>query len=308
MIGIDVGGANVKIVDEDRVYIHYCPLWEHAPLTDILRQYAGDSAAVVMSGEQADAFSTKLEGIAYIVAAVKKVFPEACFYGMDGQFHRTAVPQLSAANWLAAADYLRVYHPDSILVDMGSTTTDIIPLAAFEDLKNMADLARLKKGYLVYTGLLRTPVPAILRSVMLEGTDTLISSECFAVSADVHLVLGHINTKDYSIPAPDGAEKSIEASMHRLARLVCADLEEIGMTGAETIARQFWKEQRRLIHTRITNLMDESGSRTVVTAGIGSGLCHEEFGGTDLRDELGDMCDALPAYAVRGIALRTAGR
>ena len=33
MIGIDVGGANLKIVDDGGVHIHYCPLWEDAPIT-----------------------------------------------------------------------------------------------------------------------------------------------------------------------------------------------------------------------------------------------------------------------------------
>ena len=34
MIGIDVGGANVKLVDDDGVHLHYCPLWEGAPLVN----------------------------------------------------------------------------------------------------------------------------------------------------------------------------------------------------------------------------------------------------------------------------------
>ena len=57
-VGIDVGGANVKIVAGDDVFIHYCPLWEKAPLKDLLltHQSGKDRAAVVMSGELADCF------------------------------------------------------------------------------------------------------------------------------------------------------------------------------------------------------------------------------------------------------------
>ena len=84
-----------------------------------------------MSGELADCFESKMEGISFIVNAVKNAFHSARFYGTDGQFHDNAVPQLAAANWLASADYLRAEYPDAVLLDIGSTTADIIPLACF---------------------------------------------------------------------------------------------------------------------------------------------------------------------------------
>ncbi len=85
MIGIDVGGANLKVVDDAGVHIHYCPLWEQAPITDLLRQYAAekdDPAAVVMSGELADCFENKREGISFIVASGQREhFPKPGFTG-----------------------------------------------------------------------------------------------------------------------------------------------------------------------------------------------------------------------------------
>ena len=65
MIGIDVGGANLKVADDDGVHIHYCPLWSGAPLSDLLRQYTrgrDTQAAVVMSGELADCFENRAPG------------------------------------------------------------------------------------------------------------------------------------------------------------------------------------------------------------------------------------------------------
>ena len=64
--------------------------------------------------------------------------------------------KLAAANWLASADFLREKYPDALLLDIGSTTADFIPLSRFSSLKGLSDLARLQKGYLVYTGMLRT--------------------------------------------------------------------------------------------------------------------------------------------------------
>ncbi|PKL57865.1 MAG: H4MPT-linked C1 transfer pathway protein, partial [Methanomicrobiales archaeon HGW-Methanomicrobiales-5] len=224
MIGIDVGGANLKVVKETGAHIHYCPLWEHAPITSLLEQYnisSNDPAAVVMSGELADSFSDKMQGISFIVHAVKAAFPSARFYGMDGTFHTDAVPQLAAANWLASAAYLRQDYPDAVLLDIGSTTADIIPLNRFESLLNVTDLLRLQKGYLIYTGMLRGNIATLLSSVLLDGMQTPVSSEYFATSADAHMVLDHISADQYSCDTPDKKEKSREASLRRLARVVC---------------------------------------------------------------------------------------
>lgn len=307
MIGIDVGGANLKIVDDDGVHIHYCPLYEGAPLTHMLQQYVGKKpgqAAVVMSGELADCFLNKMQGIRFITGAVQGVFPNALFYGTDARFHARAVRQLAAANWLASADYLREQYPGAVLVDVGSTTTDIIPLSRFESLLGLSDLLRLQRGYLLYTGMLRTTIPAVLRTVRIDGIETPVSSEFFATSADAHLVLGHIGTRDYSCDTPDKKGKTKAAALRRLARVVCSDLAEIKKKNAEGIAAQFWDKQRTLICSQVESVIKASGSSSVITAGIGSQLFARELGGTDLASELGHASDALPAFAVRDVALR----
>ncbi len=307
MIGIDVGGANLKIVDDQGVHIHYCPLWEGAPVTAVLDRYVtnpGEPAAVVMSGELADCFLSKGEGISFIVNAVKKAFPDARFYGTDGLFHSSAVPQLAAANWLASADFLREEYPDAVLLDIGSTTADIIPLNRFASLRGLTDLQRLQNGYLVYTGLLRGNIATLLRSVLLGGVDTPVSSEYFASAADAHLVLGHITPSQYTCDTPDKNEKTETASHLRLARVVCADIDEIGESGARQIAGQFWDIQRELIRNQVGNVMEASCSTSLLTAGTGASLFARELGGTDLSGRIGKAADALPAYAVREVALR----
>jgi probable H4MPT-linked C1 transfer pathway protein len=306
MIGIDVGGANLKVVDDAGVHIHYCPLWEHSPVTDVLLHHAQsdhDPAAVVMSGELADSFENKLQGISFITHAVRKAFPRARFYGTDGQFHDRAVPGLAAANWLASADYLRIRHPDAVLLDVGSTTADIIPLNRFDRLLGMTDIKRLQAGYLVYTGMLRTSVATLLRSVDLAGVPTPVSTEYFAASADVHLVLGQITIGNYTCDTPDRKEKTRAASLRRLARVVCADLDEIGTSGAQQVAEQFWAVQRDMICSRVNATVKSSGAKDIIVAGIGAPLFARELGATDLSGELGPAADALPAFAVRELAV-----
>jgi len=308
MIGIDVGGANLKVVDSDEnVHILYCPLWEGSPLSDLLKPFAlreNEPAAVVMSGELADCFDNKMQGISFIVSAVRHMFPEARFYGTDAGFHAGPAPELAAANWLASADFLNSRYPDAVLLDVGSTTADVIPLTRFDHLRGMTDLTRLQAGYLVYTGMLRTNIATLVRSVTIDGTETPVSTEYFATSADAHLVLGNITPDQYTCDTPDRKEKTIEASLRRLARVVCSDLEEIGTQGAVGVAAAFWREQRRLILTRTAHAASSSGAHQVIVAGIGAQIFAREIGGLDLTEELGPVADALPAYAVREIAMR----
>jgi probable H4MPT-linked C1 transfer pathway protein len=307
MIGIDVGGANLKVVDDAGVHIHYCPLWEKAPVTTLLEQHVtgrNDPAAVVMSGELADCFDNKMQGITCVVDAVKGGFPRARFYGTDAAFHGDAVPQLAAANWLASADYLRTNHPRAVLLDIGSTTADIIPLARFSGLPGLTDLTRLRKGFLLYTGMLRTNIATLLQSAELEDVRTPVSTEYFATSADAHLVLGNITPEQYTCDTPDHKEKTRAASLRRLARVVCADLEEIGEDGAVQIARQFWETQRKMVCDAVRDCAAACSAEEIIVAGIGAPLFARELGGLDLARELGPAADALPAFAVREIALR----
>ena len=308
MIGIDVGGANLKVVTEKGTFIHYCPLWEESPIRNILQAYRSSAgAAVVMSGELADCFASKSEGIRFIVDAVKDIFPDAVFYGTDTEFHDTAVPELAAANWLVSADYLMEIHRGELLVDLGSTTTDIIPLVSLDALKGLSDLHRLQRGYLVYTGLLRTPVSALIRQVFLSDIITPVCSEYFACSADVHLVLGHITEGEYTITPPDRRGRDRISALRRLSRVVCADIEEIREEGAFSVAGAFWDAQRSLLCYSVEKIRRECEAGTIICAGVGAGLLSDLFGGRNLARNLGDITDALPAFAVREVALRKRG-
>lgn len=300
MIGIDVGGANLKVVDNDGVHIHYCPLWQEAPIQELLSPYAGsENAAVVMSGELADCFSSKQEGIGFIVSEVKAVFPDAIFYGMDGRFHTSAVPQLAAANWLAMADMLKSRYPDAVLVDMGSTTTDIIPLNAFDSMIGQTDLTRLQQGYLVYCGLLRTNVATLIHSANVNGINTPVSTEYFASTGDVYVTLNRIEETLFSADTADRKGTDRTSCLRRLARVVCADLEEIGESGALDVARSVYNLQKNVITNAVHKVVKFHNAGTVITVGIGSELVAEWTGGRDLSVELGEYTDAMPAYAVK---------
>src|SRR5262249_52290831 len=131
-------------------------------------------------------------------------------YAVDGRFlsaanARHASLAVAASNWAATARIVALEHPNAILIDIGTTTTDVIPIVSGAvTVVGTTDPARLASGELVYTGALRTPVEAITHHVPLDSSSAGVSAEGFALIGDVHLWRGDLTTRDYSVPAPDG--------------------------------------------------------------------------------------------------------
>jgi probable H4MPT-linked C1 transfer pathway protein len=263
----------------------------------------------------ADCFATKREGVAFVIDAFRSAFPasELWVYGVDGQFRSAdaakAQPYLvAAANWMASATLVAATCADALLVDVGSTTTDIIPIVAGRVVaRGHTDSARLRTGELVYTGSLRTPVCATVRSVPLGGGRCRVAAEHFAVAADVHRWLGRIEDADYTCDTPDGRGRSRPEAGARLARMICADLEALGPAGVTTIAEHVARAQVRQIARGIRQVMRRLGAAcpgVAVLAGAGTFVgraAAEDAGLTtrDLADEVGTAAArSAPAAAV----------
>ena len=119
------------------------PLWrEPHRLPSVLAELAGNlggshSMAVTMTAELADCFNTKREGVAFVLDAFRTAFPETSpwVYGIDGRFRsaddaRRRPLLVAAANWRASATLVARVFPDALFLDVGSTTTDVIPIVS----------------------------------------------------------------------------------------------------------------------------------------------------------------------------------
>ena len=288
----------------------YLPLWKHAPLEEVLRLLAlqePQAVAAVITGELADCFSTKREGISSLTATVKRAFScPVYFWGASG-FAWTDPLELAAANWSASAALLAREVGDCLFVDMGSTTTDLIPIEG-EALAAKTDFLRLAAGDLVYMGMLRTRLDALLPAARIRGQRVPLAPEFFAIIADARLALGRISEECYACETPDGAGKDREAALRRLARSVCADLEEIGEAGALAIAEQACERQKSILVAAMERQAEKHGLTKVAAAGIGEGLIAEAaaFLGLEclrLSQRYGaGISDVFPAYAVARLA------
>ncbi|HID19995.1 MAG TPA: H4MPT-linked C1 transfer pathway protein [Methanophagales archaeon] len=292
-VGIDVGGANTKVVtSEGFVDSIYAPLWKDKTiLYNLLSEYkfASEIEAVgaVMTGELCDCFETKREGVLHIKDALSTAFREVKFFNADCAFKdSTDVDKyplsFASTNWLASSKLISEQYEDAIFVDVGSTTTDVIPIVGGEIKARQTDLERLKNGELIYSGVQRTNVAALLKSVEI-GEECSVSSELFAITADAYLVLGHITEDDYSCESPDSyafvnrdeAEKSRVSAMRRLARVVCSDLEEIGEDNAVHIATQVKRAQVDDLFASMKRIKEKYRLEMIVSAGIGDFIVKE---------------------------------
>jgi (4-(4-[2-(gamma-L-glutamylamino)ethyl]phenoxymethyl)furan-2-yl)methanamine synthase len=266
-LAVDIGGANTKAAWLDgaslRTVSRPFEVWrDRDALATVLRDVAAevsasaaDAVAITMTAELSDAFRTKREGVAFVLDAAQDALGDRPLSVLTtaGELVSVAAARarpwdVAAANWVATALAVAEVQPDALLVDVGSTTADVVPIADGRVVATARnDLDRLLAGELVYTGVLRTNLAAIAPRVPVPGGWCPVASEYFAISADVHLVLGHLTPEAYDCPTPDGRPATVASARERIARLVCSDVEQLGDADIDAIAAFLHGEQVRVL-------------------------------------------------------------
>lgn len=299
IIGLDIGGANVKAVRLDRpdgdgagIRTASAPLevWrdpsllagELAALGRELDAGTCSHVALTMTAELCDSFRTKREGVDYICGAVNRAFPGMAAFALDvmsgtwveiGKVVEHPL-HFAANNWMASALHAAGRHPDGLLMDVGSTTTDIIPLVGGEvKARGRTDTERLTRGELVYCGVLRSNPDTLVRAVPVRGSLCRVADERFSLMADVHLLLGNLAPSDYTCPTADGRGTSAREAHERLARLVCGDCEALDQNDVIGMARYVYEAQLNQLTRaalQVLSALDPGGAPlTVLAAGSG---------------------------------------
>ena len=289
VLGLDVGGANLKAADDrDRAAAVPFPLWKNpAGLTAALRSLAErfgpfDALAVTMTGELCDCFETKAEGVARILDGVEEVADgrPVWVWQTAGEFvdpgtAREAWPLTAAANWHATATFVGRCAPEgpALLIDVGSTTTDIVPLEDGVPVPaGRTDWDRLKADELLYRGVGRTNV-AFAGVAHLAGAAVLLPTERFATTRDVYLALGRVPEDPADRDTADGRPATRACALGRLARSVCCDRTE--RTDAELTAYARGLHERLTIEIAEAAIAAGSVPGAVIYAGSGAFLADE---------------------------------
>lgn len=342
--GIDIGGANLKLallpaIDQNRIGSPsqrslacarsvLFPMWTDADrLSQVIqnqliqlrqktinsnkRPGAIDSLAVTMTGEMADCFLDRREGVSRIAKAVS----DACeclniqqigFYGCQGRFLQSQEVEshadlIASANWHAAASWAAKEHDVDVgvFIDVGSTTTDLIPLRNGRIGTNaQTDHERLCEGSLIYLGCDRTPVCSLVSSLKVGDKICPVVNEVFATMADVLTLLGLTDEHPDCCVTADGQPRTVSASANRVSRMVGLDRATASVALATDLAKQIFQVTVEQIQMGVSKV-DAGGQ--IIVAGHGSGLLKLPTNRNvmDLSQSLGkELSRCLPAYAV----------
>lgn len=291
--GLDVGGAHLKVAlaENGRIVAVRqiaCPLWQGfdqleaalaaaAPLTGAASQHA-----VTMTGELSDLFTDRAAGVEALVDRLTDAFGPATRFWMGRRGFGSAEEacryhvDVGSTNFLATATLVGQHTRAALVVDMGSTTVDIVPVAEGRPApRGLTDADRLASGELVYTGLTRTSVMAIASEAPFKGTWQRLVREHYANAADLRRVLGSLPEGVDQHATADGRGKSMPESVARLARTFGRDAAEGSLEDWKAAARFIAERQLDSIlkgaHQVLTGapLPDDA---SVIAAGIGAEL------------------------------------
>jgi probable H4MPT-linked C1 transfer pathway protein len=317
-LGLDIGGANVKVADGLGFARSYTfALWkDSASLAQKLRTIlsespAADHLAVTMTGELADCFASKADGVRFILNAVAQGSDNrhTRVYLLDGRLVSPHVavdmPQLAAAsNWHAMARFAGRYAPQgsALLIDVGSTTCDVIPLVAgIPTASGRTDTQRLLAGEMVYTGVDRSPVCAVASRAPYRGHECPLVQELFATMQDVYLVLGQLTEDALSTVTADGRPATRAAAVARLGRMMAADGTEFGPEDAVALAESVARAQAALVAggiRRVTDRMSPPPQR-IILSGHGDFLAAAALAATPIAAPLVHLSQELDPVRAR---------
>ncbi len=263
-LGLDIGGANLKGAHTAGWAVSRSfPIWKKpAGLGAALAELLQDSPpfcglAVTMTGELADCFPTRAQGVLHILEQVTTIVPAGMLrvYQVDGQWATVGSAardpwRVAASNWHATGSLVAQLFPQgtTLLVDVGSTTTDIIPiLDGAVQLAAVTDSQRLMCGSLVYTGSERSNVASISSVLPLYDELCPTINELFATALDVHIWLGDVPEAPESLETADGRPATRQCARFRLARTVGEDGSTLADSDIDAIASQVRQDQVALI-------------------------------------------------------------
>jgi probable H4MPT-linked C1 transfer pathway protein len=150
--------------------------------------------------------------------------------------------------------------------------------------RGCTDQERLRNDELVYTGVVRTPVMALVQRAPCAGGWQNVAADFFATTADVYRATGELGEGDDMLDAADRGGKSRVDSLRRLARMLGAD------SAAEAELRAFAEfvaaRQQELIEAALERLLAARPAlrgAPIVGAGCGQFLARRIAGRTGVR-------------------------
>ena len=294
--GWDIGGAHLKCAALEAagrlagVWEVPCRLWEgmdrlEEALAALPTRLGQDTHrhALTMTGELADCFRDREEGVRTLVAFMTRRLgsDDVSVYAGRRGFVAAAragdhALDVASANWHASAAFVALKAERGVLIDIGSTTTDLVRFGDGRvQYQGYTDGERLRSEELVYTGAIRTPIMAVADRVPFAGEWQRLAAEHFATMADVYGLLGRLEERPHE--SQDGAGTAPEDCARRIARMLGRDLAAAPMRAWQALAAYLAQAQLVTVREALERVLscEPEGPVPFVGAGVGRFLVRE---------------------------------
>lgn len=334
--GWDIGGAHLKVAqcDQQGQLLHTieipCPLWQgiehlqHAIQTAQQQLGAQQAvAAITMTAELVDIFADRQTGVSAILDCVTQFIPdEHCivYAGEAGWLSPSQAKvqwqQVASRNWHASAVFSAKQVEQGLFIDIGSTTSDIIPIHNNQAIPNaLTDFDRQANSELHYAGAIRTPLIAIAHQAPFAGKTIRLAAEVFATTGDYWCLLDQLDPASICDSSADGQTWQAQDCARRLARLLGTDAHHYPFEQWQQLAQWFAQQQIAQLLTACETVLSAHPSITanapIIGAGIGRFIvkqCAKQLGRAYIdfseltEPSSSDAADHAPAAAVALLA------
>ena len=297
-LGIDIGGAHIKIVGLDQfqniclIKYRKCYLWKNpkklkqeVTFINSLSNNKNILCGVTMTAELCDIFPDRLTGAKLILNECKKIkFKTFLYSKSDKVFEKLQSNNLSnlmSMNWHSIGKYLTHFVKNALIIDLGSTTTDFICIKNGKIMnKAFNDFKRLSNGEILYTGLMRTPLFAIKKNVKYKSKNISIIPEYFSNTSDIYRINKKIK-KEFDIDdETDFSDKNVIGSYKRIARSFGMDYHSKDKFFIKKLSENIMNEQLNTINKNTEKLLKKFNMKKkslIILSGIGQEVLKKLF-------------------------------
>ena len=243
-LGWDIGGANTKVCvfDQNSIIINLhtknIKVWDNFSDIKLFFKYISNIYKnyeiynfITITAESCDNFTDRKHGMTSILENCSNhIIGNKLFYTNANKFvdYNSAInktEKLFSTNWMLTSKFLNSKKNIDLIIDIGSTTTDII----FKDMhigNNINDYMRLVNKTLLYQGVVRTPLSMMADNVLYRGNNISLVNEVFATTGDIFNLNNDIDFSKLDYLGSDNLQFTKVNSFTRLARIIGLDYKE----------------------------------------------------------------------------------
>lgn len=261
-LGLDIGGAHIKIAvmstsESGRTWQVDCiPVRADkfaASLDQILSMLVGEHLVDVTIASQTACllYDDIHQGTTTIMQTLARYSTRNPTLAVDvcGNLYpinnvAQAPERFVCSNVAVTASLVAKLCSNALVLDMGSTSTDLIPIVdgTFEEL---LPTARLLSSAVLYLGVIRTPLQAVVSHLPYQGELLPVVGETIAAVADALVLTEDVSIDQYTMPTWDSGTKDVAGCTRRLAKLIAMNTHNFPQQAA-TFMAQYVREE--LLH------------------------------------------------------------